>query len=110
MAPLFIQRNPDMDREKALQQAREFLSNANPISSNRDENFNLYLQSAALFIMYGSADNELGMAGAEELSALAHKLRNITLDALLLESILDGTVLLDIDQEGELLVSLANPK
>jgi hypothetical protein len=110
MPSLFIQRNPDMNREEALEQAREFLKEANPTSPNEDENFNLYLQAAGLFIMYGSDDNELGMAGAEEMHTLARKLKDLTLDALLVEMILDGTVLPDIDEAGELLVSLTNPK
>ena len=110
MPSLFIQRNPDMNREEALEQAREFLREANPTSPNEDENFNLYLQAAGLFIMYGSDDNELGMAGAEEIHALARKLKDLTIDALLVEMILDGTVLPDIDEAGELLVSLTNPE
>jgi hypothetical protein len=110
MPSLFIQRNPDMNREKALEQARKFLADANPTSTNEDENFNLYLQAAGLFIMYGSDDNELGMAGAEEMYALAQKLRELTLDALLFETILDGTVIPDINEAGELLVSVIKPE
>lgn len=110
MPSLFIQRNPDMNREEALTQARKFLADANPTSPDEDENFNLYLQAAGLFIMYGSNDNELGMAGAEEMYALAQKLRELTLDALLLETILDGTVLPDINESGNLLISVDKSK
>jgi len=110
MPSLFIQRNPDMNREEALEQARKFLTDANPTSTNEDENFNLYLQAAGLFIMYGSEDNELGMAGAKEMYALAQKLRELTLDALLFETILDGTVLPDINEAGDLLISVTKPE
>jgi len=110
MPSLFIHRNPNKDREEALQQAREFLADADPTSPNEDENFSLYLQAAGLFIMYGSDDSELGLAGAEEMYTLAQRLRNLTLDTLLYETILNGTVLPNVDEDGELLISVANPE
>jgi hypothetical protein len=106
MPSLFIQRNPDMNREEALQQAREFLKEANPASANEDENFNLFLQAAGLFIMYGSTDNELGMAGAEEMYQLAHKLRELRFDALLCESILFGLVIPNLNENNELTIAV----
>jgi hypothetical protein len=110
MPSLFIQRNPDMNREDALQQAREFLKEANPASSNEDENFNLFLQAAGLFIMYGSVDNELGMAGADEMHQLAHRLRELRFDALLCESILFGLVIPNLNEDGELTIAVDDIK
>ena len=106
MPSLFIQRHPDMNREDALKQARSFLADADPFSTDEDENLNLYLQAAGLFIMYGSDDNELGMAGANEMYALAQELRNLALSSLLFSTILGGKVLPNVDEEGELLVSV----
>ena len=52
MSSLFIQRNPDMNRKEALEQAREFLREANPASPNEDENFNLFLHSIKVSLRF----------------------------------------------------------
>jgi hypothetical protein len=55
-------------------------------------------------------DRRIMNSGAKEMYALAQKLRELTLDALLFETILDGTVLPDINEAGDLLISVTKPE
>jgi hypothetical protein len=110
MPSLFIQRDPNASRAEALQQAREFLLNADPISDDEDKNFNMYLSAAGLFLMYQEPDNDLGMAGADEMHWLACRLKQLVLDAAVLATIHKGICLPSVDEEGELIFTGVVPE
>ena len=110
MSSLFIQRDPNASRAEALQQAREFLLNADPISEDEDKNLNMYLSAAGLFLMYQEPDNDLGMAGAEEMYRLACRLKELVLDAAVLATIQKGICLPSVDEEGELIFTGVKPE
>ena len=67
MTVSFFKRKNDVSRATALQQARNLLAKANPLSSDPDDNITLYCQAAGLFLMYGSKENDLQMAGEREI-------------------------------------------
>ena len=106
----FFQRKDDVSRADALQQARDLLAEANPVSLDPKENVVLYCQAAGLFLMYGSKENDLQMAGEREVLLLAHKLRDLALDSSLLDAIGTGLVIPGIDEEDELTVEGIHPE
>jgi len=110
MSATFFQRKEGITRANALQQARDLLAKANPMSPNSEENETLYYQAAGLFLMYGSKENDLQMAGAREVALLAHKLRDLALDSSLLDAIGTGLVIPGVDEEDELTVEGIHPE
>ena len=110
MSATFFQRKEGVTRAEALQQARDLLAKANPLSQNPDDNVTLYYQAAGLFLMYASKENELQMAGAKEVSVLAHKLRDLALDASLVDAINTGLVVPGVDEQDELTVQGIHPE
>jgi len=110
MKSLFLQRDSNASRAEALQQAREYLLNADPLSEDHDKNLNMYLAAAALFLMYQEPDNDLGMAGAEETYWLACRLKELVLGAAVLDTIQKGISLPSVDEEGELIFTKVEPE
>ena len=110
MSSLFIKRDPNTTRAKGLQQAKEFLLNANPISEDEDENLKMYLAAAGLFLLYQDPDNDLIIVGAEEMYQLAHKLKELVFNAALLDTIKKGICFPSVDEEGELMITGVKPE
>ena len=110
MTASFYKRKDGVSRADALQQARNCLAKANPMSPDPDDNVTLYYQAAGLFLMYGSKENDLQMAGEEEISLLAHKLRDLMLDSALLDAIGSGLVVPGIDEQDELTIQGIPPE
>ena len=110
MSATFFQRKEGITRAEALQQARDLLAKANPLSQDPDDNITMYCQAAGLFLMYSSKENELQMASAREVSVLAHKLRDLFLDASLVDAIKTGLVVPGVDEQDELTVQGIHPE
>jgi hypothetical protein len=95
---MFIQRNPDASRAEALQTARNLLCLYGPSDEQHTER---YHEAACLFLMYKD-DNELGMAGAEEVQQLADQLKELALQWSIFQEITTGFFLPAIDEKGNM--------
>ena len=96
--PQFIQRDPTANRADALNTARDLLNEAE--SFNDDKNL-YFLQAAGLFLMFQD-DNELSMAGPEEMVALARQLEELSFQATMYAGILNGLFIPVIDEDNNL--------
>ena len=94
----FIQRDPTANRADALNTARDFLNEAEPFNDDK----NLYfLQAAGLFLMFQD-DNELSMAGPEEMVALARQLEELSFQATMYSGIMNGLFIPVLDGDNNL--------
>ena len=94
----FIQRDPNAKRADALNTARDFLNEAEPF----DDDKNLYfLEAAGLFLMFQD-DNELSMAGPEEMVALARQLEELSFQATMYAGIMNGLFIPVLDGDNNL--------
>ena len=94
----FIQRDPNAKRADALNTARDFLNEAEPF----DDDKNLYfLEAAGLFLMFQD-DNELSMAGPEEMVALARQLEELSFQATMYSGIMNGLFIPVLDGDNNL--------
>ena len=110
MTVSFFKRKDNVSRADALQQARDLLAKANPMSSDPDDNIALYCQAAGLVLMYGSKENDLQMAGEREIFLVAQKLSDLALDSSLLDAINSGLIVPGIDEEDELTIQGIHPE
>ena len=94
----FIQRDPTANRGDALNTARDFLNEAEPFNDDKDLYF---LQAAGLFLMFQD-DNELSMAGSEEMVALARQLEELSFQATMYAGIMNGLFIPVLDEDNNL--------
>jgi hypothetical protein len=97
---MFIQRNPEASRAEALQRARTLLCLYGPVEKDHDKR---YLEAASLFLMYKD-DNELGMAGTEEIRQLTDQLKELACQWSLFQEIITGFFLPAIDEKGKICI------
>ena len=95
---LFIQRNPESSKAEALSQAREFFDQGMPYHDNEDK---LFLQAAGLFLMFKD-DNELSMAGAEEMIELAAQLEELSFQATMYNGVKSGLFIPTLNENNQL--------
>lgn len=95
---LFVQRNPESSKAEALNQAREFLDQGMPFNDNEDK---FFLQAAGLFLMFKD-DNELSMAGAEEMIELAAQLEELSFQAAMYNGLKTGLFIPTLDENNKL--------
>ena len=96
--PQFIQRDPTANRADALNTARDLLNEAESFNDNESLYF---LQSAGLFLMFQD-DNELSMAGPEEMVALARQLEELSFQATMYAGIMNGLFIPVLDGDNNL--------
>jgi hypothetical protein len=96
--PQFIQRDPNANRADALNTARDLLNEAESFNDNESLYF---LQSAGLFLMFQD-DNELSMAGPEEMVALARQLEELSFQATMYAGIMNGLFIPVLDGDNNL--------
>ena len=96
--PQFIQRDPTANRADALNTARDLLNEAESFKDNESLYF---LQSAGLFLMFQD-DNELSMAGPEEMVALARQLEELSFQATMYAGIMNGLFIPVLDGDNNL--------
>ncbi len=96
--PQFIQRDPNAKRSDALITARHLLKQAQPFNDNEDLYF---LQAAGLFLMFQD-DNELSMAGSEEMVMLAKQLEELSAQATMYDGIMTGLFIPVLDGDNNL--------
>ena len=94
----FIQRDPSASRADALRDARLFLRSAIP---GQDQNAQMYLQAAGIFLLFKD-DNDLSMAGPEEIAQLAEQLEDLAVKHCIFEELLSGFFLPAVDDKGEI--------
>jgi Leu/Phe-tRNA-protein transferase len=96
--PQFIQRDPTANRADALNTARDLLNEAESFNDNESLYF---FQSAGLFLMFQD-DNELSMAGPEEMAALARQLEELSFQATMYAGIMNGLFIPVLDGDNNL--------
>ena len=96
--PQFIQRDPTANRADALNTARDLLNEAESFNDNESLYF---FQSAGLFLMFQD-DNELSMAGPEEMVALARQLEELSFQATMYSGIMNGLFIPVLDGDNNL--------
>ena len=104
--PQFIQRDPTANRADALNTARDLLNEAESFNDNESLYF---FQSAGLFLMFQD-DNELSMAGPEEMVALARQLEELSFQATMYSGIMNGLFIPVLDGDNNLCFKAVSSK
>jgi hypothetical protein len=104
--PQFIQRDPNAKRADALIAARQLLDKGDPFNDNEELCF---LQAAGLFLMFQD-DNELSIAGSEEMTMLAKQLEELAFQATMYRGVMIGAFLPVLDGSNNLCFKAVAPE